>query len=95
LAVFVLDKRKKPPIPYRQKRARLLLARGRVVVQPRHPMTIRLKDGVVDLWPVRVKIDPGSKTTGVVSITGEDGNSPAKVPCLFELARRGRRRRLG
>jgi hypothetical protein len=66
-----------------------------VVVQPRHPSTIRLKDGVVDVWPVGVKIDPDSKTTGVVSITGEDGNKPAKVRCLFELAHRGRRRRLG
>jgi hypothetical protein len=94
LAVFVLDKRKKPPIPYRQKRARPLLARGGVVVQPRHPMTIRLKDGVVDLWPVRVKIDPGGKTTGIGSVTGVDGNKPAKVLCLFEPARRGRRRRL-
>jgi hypothetical protein len=56
-------------------------------------MTIRLKDGAVDLW--LVKIDPGSKTTGVVRITGEDGNKPAKVLCLFELAHRGRRRRLG
>jgi hypothetical protein len=95
LAVFVFDKRKKPRIPYRHKRARLLLAHGRVVVQPRHPRTIRLKDGVVDLWPVRIKIDPGSKTTGVVNITGDDGNKPAKVVCLFELAHRGRRRRLG
>jgi hypothetical protein len=87
LAVFVFDKRKKPPIPYRQRRACLFLARGRLVVQPRHPMTIRLKD--------RIKIDPGSKTTSVVSITGEAGNTPAKVLCLLELAQRGPRRRLG
>jgi hypothetical protein len=95
LAVFVLDKRKKPPTPYRQKRARLLDARGRVVVQPRRPMMIRLKDRVAGVWPVRVKIDPGSNTTGVVSITGEDGNEPAKVLCLCERAHRGRRRSLG
>jgi 5-methylcytosine-specific restriction endonuclease McrA len=91
LAVFVLDKRKKPLMPGSGKRARLLLTRGRAVVHPRHRFTIRLKDRVGgDVGPVRVKIDPGSKTMGVALIANEDGNKPAKVLCLFELAHRGR-----
>jgi 5-methylcytosine-specific restriction endonuclease McrA len=57
----------------------------------RYPFTIRLKDRVGgDVQPVRVKIDPGSKTTGIAIITDEDGNKPAKVLCLFELGHRGR-----
>jgi hypothetical protein len=43
-----------------------------------------------DVQPVRVKIDPASKTAGVAIITEEDGNKPAKVGCLFELAHPGR-----
>jgi hypothetical protein len=37
-----------------------------------------------DVWPVRLKIDPGSNTTGVAIITDTDGNKPAKVLWLFE-----------
>jgi RRXRR protein len=44
LAVFVLDRRKKPLMPCSEKRARLLLTRGRAVVHRRYPFTIRLKD---------------------------------------------------
>jgi 5-methylcytosine-specific restriction endonuclease McrA len=90
LTVFALDKRKKPLMRCSGKRARLLLTRGRAVVHPRHPFTIRLKDRGGDVGPVRVKIDPGSKTTGIAIITDADGNKPAKVLCLFELAHRGR-----
>jgi hypothetical protein len=42
LAVFVLDKRKKPLVPCSKKRARLLLTRGRALV----PLTIRLQDRI-------------------------------------------------
>jgi hypothetical protein len=96
LAVFVLDKRKKPLMPCCERRARLLFPRGRMVVLARHPLTIRLKCRLGgDVCPVRVNIDPGSKTTGVVIIAEEDGNKPAKVLGLLGLAHRGRRGRLG
>jgi hypothetical protein len=66
LAVFVLDKCKEPLMPCSEKRARLLLTCGRAVVVRRYPFTIRLKDRVGgEVQPVRVKIDPGSKTTGI------------------------------
>jgi RRXRR protein len=78
-------------MPCSEKRTRLLLTRGRAVVHRRSPFTIRLKDRVGgDVQPVRIKIDPGSETTGVAIITDEDGNKPAKILCLFELAHRGR-----
>jgi RRXRR protein len=90
LAVFVLDKRKKPLMPCSEKRARQLLEHRRAVVHKMYPFTIRLKDrvgGVVQ--PVQVKLDPGSKTTGIAVIREERGNKPAKVLCLFELTHRG------
>jgi 5-methylcytosine-specific restriction endonuclease McrA len=91
LSVLVLDKRKRPVMPCSEKRARLLLERGRAVVHRRYPFTIRLKDRVGgDVQPVRVKLDPGSRTTGIAVVADEDGNTPARVLCLFELAHRGR-----
>ena len=91
MAVFVLDKRKRPVMPCSEKRARLLLERGRAVVHRRYPFTIRLRDRARgDVQPVRVKLDPGSTTTGIAVVADEDGNKPAKVLCLFELAHRGR-----
>jgi 5-methylcytosine-specific restriction endonuclease McrA len=91
LSVFVLDKRKRPLMPCSEKRARLLLERGRAVVHRRYPFTIRLKDRVVgEVQPIRVKLDPGSKTTGIAVVTDEDRNKPTRVLCLFELTHRGR-----
>ncbi|MER3429279.1 MAG: hypothetical protein C4334_14545 [Pyrinomonas sp.] len=65
--VFVLDKRKRPLMPCTEKRARLLLRRGRAVVHWLHPFTIRLKDRLLEesgLQPVGLKLDPGSKGAG-------------------------------
>jgi len=66
--VFVLDKRHKPLMPCTPKRARLLLARGRAVVHRVAPFVIRLRDRQVEdsiLQPLALKIDPGSKTSGM------------------------------
>ena len=46
MAVFALDKRKNPLMPTSEKRARLLLEKGRAVVIKMYPFTIRLKDRV-------------------------------------------------
>lgn len=89
MSVFVMDKRKQPLMPCTEKRARLLLACGRAVVVRAHPFTIRLKDRVGgDTQPVRVKIDPGSKATGI-AVVREAGNKQ-HVLSLLELAHRGR-----
>jgi 5-methylcytosine-specific restriction endonuclease McrA len=66
--VFVLDKHKKPLMPCTPKKARLLLSRGRAVVHRRYPLVIRLKDRRLEesvVQPVVLKIDPGSKTSGM------------------------------
>jgi RRXRR protein len=55
-------------MPCTPKRARLLLARKRAVVHRVQPFVIRLKDrhvGDCVLQPIALKIDPGSKTTGI------------------------------
>ena len=44
MAVFVVDKHKKPLMPCSEKRARLLLERGKAVVHRRYPFSIRLKE---------------------------------------------------
>ena len=66
--VFVLDKHQKPLMPCSEKRARLLMERGRAVVHRMEPFTIRLKDRTLaqsETEPLRLKLDPGSKTTGM------------------------------
>ncbi|WP_311944395.1 RNA-guided endonuclease IscB [Halomonas piscis] len=88
MAVFVLDKQKRPLMPCSEKRARLLRERGRAVVHKRYPFTIRLKDRVEgDTQPLRLGIDPGSKTTGL-ALVREDAED-RHVLCLFELVHRG------
>jgi 5-methylcytosine-specific restriction endonuclease McrA len=89
LPVFVLDKRKRPLMPCTEKRARLMLERGRAVVHKRFPFTIRLKDRVGgDVQPVRVKIDPGASVSGM-AVVREDG--PVQhVLHLAEVQHRGK-----
>jgi 5-methylcytosine-specific restriction endonuclease McrA len=101
LSVFVLDRRGVPLMPCTQKRARLLLARGRARVHRFVPFVIRLVDVKVEdcqFQPLSLKIDPGSKTTGmaivrdVQSLDGETGevSKGAVVLSLMEIAHRGR-----
>ena len=66
MAVFVLAKNKTPLMPCSEKRARLLLSRGRAVVHRMTPFTIRLKDRLKgECQPLHLKLDPGSKQTGI------------------------------
>lgn len=88
MAVFVLDKLKKPLMPCSEKRARLLLDRGKAVVHRREPFTVRLKARVGGAQqPLRLKLDPGSKTTGV-AVVRETGDEQ-QVLFLAEIAQRG------
>jgi hypothetical protein len=78
-------------MPCSERRARLLLERGRAVVVRRYPFTIRLKDRIGgDVQPVRVKLDPGSKVTGIAVVANEGTNHPVTVKVLSELSHRGR-----
>lgn len=70
--VFVLDRYQRPLMPCHPARARELLAKGRARVHSLHPFTIRLVDRTVEESDshtrgegVTVKLDPGSRYTGV------------------------------
>ena len=100
MAVFVLDRKKKPLMPCSEKRARLLLGRGRARVHRLVPFTIRLVDREQEdcaLQPVRLKLDPGSKATGVALVRESqevdadmgEVQRGAHVLFLAELAHRG------
>ena len=68
-AVFVLSSTKKPLMPTRPARARKLLTAGRAAVYRLHPFTIILKDRADgETQDVEVKVDPGSKTTGIALV---------------------------
>lgn len=89
MAVFVLDKRRKPLMPCTEKRARLLLERKRGVVHRRYPFTLRLKDRIGgEVQPVRLKIDPGAETTGIAIVREEGANQ--HVLHLAEIKHRGK-----
>ena len=71
--VFVLDTKKRPLSPCHPARARELMRKGKAAVFRRYPFTIILKYEVPDAnpQPCQVKLDPGSKTTGVALVQGE------------------------
>jgi len=94
--VFVLDTNKQPLNPVHPGWARKLLSSGRAAVYKRYPFSIILKAAVPDvekdegqalhlLQPLRLKIDPGSKTTGLAIVNDDTGD----VPFVAELNHRG------
>lgn len=90
MAVFVLDKNSKPLMPCSEKRARLLLVRGRARVHRMLPFVIRMTDRKAansTFQSLRIKLDPGSKTTGIALVL-EKASSIA-VLNLFDLVHRG------
>jgi len=101
MAVFVLDRKQAPLMPCSEKRARKLLASGRARVHRLVPFTIRLVDRKAAdcaFQTITIKLDPGSKTTGIALVrdstaldaaTGEVATA-TNVLNLFELAHRGR-----
>lgn len=85
--VFVLDTHKQPLNPVHAGRARILLSTGKAAVFRRYPFTIILKIAVKEpaIEPLRIKIDPGSKTTGIALVNDATG----QVVFAAELAHRG------
>jgi 5-methylcytosine-specific restriction endonuclease McrA len=78
--VFVLDKHKKPLMPCTEKRARQMLQKGKAVAHKLFPFTIRLKGRIVEmskLQELRLKLDPGSKTTGLAILCENAGTAKA------------------
>ena len=85
---FVLDRDRKPLTPCRMARARILLKLGRAAIFRRFPFTIILRDrgGVPAGHEHRIKVDPGSKTTGVAIVQEATG----RVVAAVEIEHRGR-----
>ena len=87
-------------MPCSEKRARLLLERGRARIHRVVPFVIRLIDlesNTCALQPLRVKLDPGSRTTGLALVRDTESVEPdsgavlpgAVVLNLLELTHRG------
>lgn len=90
MRVFVLDKDRKPLTPCSPVRARLLLNRGRAAVFRRYPFTVIMKDRKAEDSVVkehRVKVDPGSKVTGIAVV--EEGEEKPRIIFAAELEHRG------
>ena len=90
MAVFVLDKAGKSLMPCSEKRARLLLERGRARVHRLTPFVIRLVDrqrADSALQPLTLKTDPGSRYTGLALVRQQVGR--VSVLSLMELVHRG------
>lgn len=88
MRVFVLDTNRKPLSPCHPARARELLRKGKAAVFRRVPFTIILKyvpSG--DPTEVKVKIDPGSRTTGMALVMKRRGMD--EVVWASELQHRG------
>ena len=84
--VFVLNRSKKPLDMISHAKARILLKNKQAVVHKIYPFTIRLKDNsaVSKDRSYTVKVDPGSKTTGVAIVDDKDS-----VVMLAEIEHRG------
>ena len=84
--VLVIDKHKKPCNTISNAYARLLLLKKQAVIHKRFPFTIRLKNdkAVLKDKAYTVKLDPGSRTTGVAIVDDKDA-----VVMLAEIEHRG------
>jgi len=82
-------------MPCTEKRARQLLERGRARAHRLQPFCIRVVDRTVEdsaLQPVRLKVDPGSKVTGMAVIRENvQAAGVQTVLHLAELTHRGER----
>lgn len=101
MAVYVLDRRGQPLMPCSEKRARLLLERGRARVHRHTPFVIRLVDRRTEdsaLQALALKLDPGSRVTGLALVRMAEAVQPdtgevvreGAVLSLIELVHRGR-----
>jgi 5-methylcytosine-specific restriction endonuclease McrA len=85
--VFVVDTNKQPLVPVHPARARRLLSARKAAVYRRYPFTIILKMAIDNphTRELRVKLDPGSRTTGIAVVDDQSG----EVVFAAELSHRG------
>ncbi len=101
--VFVLDTNLKPLAPCHPARARKLLGQEKAAVYRRFPFTIILTYTVdASPQPAQLKVDPGSKTTGMVIVqhgrvvwAAELDHSGQRIKVALESRRAIRRARRG
>lgn len=86
--VLVLDKDRKSLMPCHPARARMMLGSGKAAVYRRYPFTIILKERAGgELQPVELKVDPGSKTSGIALV--QEGKNGKAVIWAGEINHRG------
>jgi hypothetical protein len=87
--VLVVDAEQRPLAPCHPARARKLLSAGKAAVWRLYPFSIILRDARPDAQPApvpfRLKLDPGSKTTGLALLNDATG----QVVWAAELSHRG------
>lgn len=85
--IFVMDSEKRPLDPIHPAQARQLLRNKKAAVFRRFPFTIILKESRSEsaVSPLRLKIDPGAKVTGIVLVNDTEG----EVVFAAELKHRG------
>ena len=91
--VFVLDTNKQPLPPVHAGRARILLRRGKAAVFRRYPFTIILKQAIPapPAQGLHLKIDPGSKMTGLAIVNDLSGELAGYEVREYLLQKWGRR----
>jgi len=90
LKVFVIDVHKEPLDPVHPAEARLLLDQQKAAVFKKYPFTIILKEDLETTQQqeeLRLKIDPGSRSTGIAVINDTSG----EIVFAMELEHRGLR----
>ena len=87
--VLVVDQQQRPLSPCTPARARLLLKAGKAAVLRRFPFVLILRDARPEAVgePLRLKLDPGSKTTGLAVVNDARG----EVVWAAEVTHRGQR----
>jgi len=93
--VFVVDKHHRPLMPCTERKARKLLDKGRAKVHLMYPFTIRIIDRLQENSYLQfndIKIDPGSKETGIaiaredeVLLGGRRFHVPEVITPLFKM----------
>jgi 5-methylcytosine-specific restriction endonuclease McrA len=85
--VFVIDQNKRPLDPIHSAQARQLLRNKKAAVYRQFPFTIILKKSCpsTEVQPLRLKIDPGAKFTGIALVNDLNG----EVVFAAELKHRG------
>jgi RRXRR protein len=85
--IFLIDTNYRPLDPIHPARARQLLRNRKAAIYKRFPLTLILKESSSDISiaPLRLKIDPGAKVTGMAIVNDTSG----EVVWAAELQHRG------